>query len=104
MNVLERLMVSSRQGVLGASGLSQLLAEPIPRAGAAAIREQPAARSVYTLSDEVAEFERQEILEALDHSEGNVAAAARRLRIPRGTLRHKLRKYQLSGIRAAETL
>ncbi|HJO24058.1 MAG: sigma-54 dependent transcriptional regulator [Myxococcota bacterium] len=103
MNVLERLMVSDRLNVLGASSLPSLPIARSPDTGAAVLWEQPATPSAYTLSKEVAEFERREILEALERSDGNVAAAARRLRIPRGTLRHKLRKYELSGTRTTET-
>jgi len=103
MNVLERLMVSDGRDVLGASGLTRLPAEWSPHADAAASRERPAAPSVYTLAVEVAEFERREILQALERSDGNVAAAARRLRVPRGTLRHKLRKYELHGFQSTES-
>ena len=70
--------------------------------GTAEVPERPAALSAYALPAEVAEFERREIREALEQSNGNVTAAARRLRIPRGTLRHKLRRYELHGLQCSE--
>lgn len=100
-NVLERLMAHGGRSVLGALDLSRLVAGPHSRADTPALPKRPAARSACGLPEEVADLERREILEALAVSDGNVAAAARRLRIPRGTLRHKLRKYELHGVRAA---
>jgi len=101
MNVLERLMVADGSNVLDVSSLSWLPDELRPDTGAAALRERPVAPAVYTLPVEVAEFEWREILRALERSNGNVTAAARRLRIPRGTLRHKLRRYESYGLQGA---
>ena len=58
------------------------------------LRENVALESL-SLRQEVAEFESREILDALERAGGNVSDAARRLAIPRGTLRHKIRKYAL---------
>ena len=52
-------------------------------------------RTLPELLKELCEAERREILDALTWSGGNVARAARRLRIPRGTLRHRMRKHAL---------
>ena len=40
---------------------------------------------------------RQEIISALQTSRGCIAAAARRLRIPRSTLRHRMKKHGIAG-------
>jgi transcriptional regulator of acetoin/glycerol metabolism len=45
---------------------------------------------------EVEAGERGEIIEALRASRGCIAAAARRLRIPRSTLRHRMKKHGIS--------
>ncbi len=47
------------------------------------------------LIEEVGECEQREIIAALEWSGGNVTGAARRLRIPRSTLRHRIKKYSL---------
>ena len=61
-----------------------------------------------TLADligQISERERREILAALEWSRGSVAGAARRLRIPRSTLRHRMYRYSIvqSGRRDTET-
>lgn len=102
MNVLERMMVIDRSNVLGTTHLPLAPQEVVSRANAENFMPHSGAATAYTLSGEVSDFERQEILDALDQSNGNVTAAARRLRIPRGTLRHKLRKHDLNGFENPE--
>ena len=102
MNVLERFMVSDAGNVRDACDLNPRSDPRSSNAGAAAPLKRPVPQAAYTLAAEVAKFERREILKALRQSHGNVAAAARRLRIPRGTLRHKLRKYQLQDLHAPD--
>lgn len=102
LNVIERMLVSDRRPVLDASSLKEVRGGRVSDTGTAEVPERPAALSAYALPAEVAEFERREIREALEQSNGNVTAAARRLRIPRGTLRHKLRRYELHGLQCSE--
>ena len=47
------------------------------------------------LEDVIDDIEKQYIVKALDISGGNVAKTSRILNVPRGTLRYKLRKYDL---------
>lgn len=53
------------------------------------------AKSTPDLMGRLIDLERREILEALRSSRGNVAGAARRLRMPRSTLRHRMRRLGL---------
>jgi transcriptional regulator with GAF, ATPase, and Fis domain len=93
MNVLERVVVRADGRRADASTLDGAFEEtciPTPHGD---IRE-----STPTLRTRLAalgELEREEILDALTWSGGNVAAAARRLGIPRGTLRHRMEKHGL---------
>lgn len=50
-----------------------------------------------SLPQQVEDFEAALVAAALGHCEGNVAAAAQRLGIPKKTLYDKIRKYQLGG-------
>lgn len=45
----------------------------------------------------VSSFEKKQIVEALEQSEGNVSKAARKLNIPRSTLQYKLRKLNIQS-------
>ena len=47
-----------------------------------------------TLPDQVSQFEKEKIIEALDQTRGNKSGAARLLGIPEGTLRSKMNKYK----------
>jgi DNA-binding NtrC family response regulator len=47
------------------------------------------------LDDAVMEFEKAIISQALDKARGNVLQTANMLKIPRGTLRYKMDKYEL---------
>lgn len=48
-----------------------------------------------SLAKEVANFEKKIIMEALEKTGGNILRAAKLLNIPRGTLRHKIEKYNI---------
>ena len=52
------------------------------------------------LSASVRRFEREQILAALRQAQGNVSRAARALRVPRNTLRHRTARLGLSHPRA----
>jgi len=52
-------------------------------------------RGLPQLVEEMGEHQRREIVEALERSGGNVTGAARRLRVARSTLRHRMRKHNL---------
>lgn len=70
--------------------------------GVAEMPTAPDGQDADTLPQRVDAFERALIAEALAAQEGNVAAAADRLGIPKKTLYDKLKKYQLSGGRAPD--
>ena len=55
-----------------------------------------------SLPQQVDAFEKMLIADALAGSDGNVAAAADRMGVPKKTLYDKIRKYQLSTSRIAE--
>lgn len=92
MNAVERAVVLSRAGVIGADELSFPLADQYHPAD---LQAQPA--SLSTGSSEnlpLEEVEKRSILEALEKTGGNKSEAARRLGITRKTLRSKLEKYE----------
>ncbi|WP_420476185.1 sigma-54-dependent transcriptional regulator [Noviherbaspirillum sp. ST9] len=70
--------------------------------GVAEMPTAPDAQGGDTLPQRVDTYERALIAEALTAQEGNVAAAADRLGIPKKTLYDKLKKYQLSTGRAPD--
>jgi two-component system, NtrC family, C4-dicarboxylate transport response regulator DctD len=70
--------------------------------GVAEMPTAPDGQGADTLPQRVDAFERALIAEALAAQEGNVAAAADRLGIPKKTLYDKLKKYQLSAGRAPD--
>jgi two-component system, NtrC family, response regulator HydG len=96
LNTLERCVVERRPARLEAEHLDGLLEAPAeawtPSAPAAAsrVRDEGAQRS--------GDGERSAIAETLRITGGNVSRAARRLGIPRSTLRYKLRSYDLEGL------
>jgi DNA-binding NtrC family response regulator len=94
MNVLERLAAQQPGPLLDAHHLEGLIDDwPASRAER---RPGPASRgSLLELLEQLCEAERGEILAALEWSRGNVTGAARRLCIPRSTLRHRMRKHAL---------
>jgi DNA-binding NtrC family response regulator len=85
MNLLERVLVQTRAAVLRGSDLEGLL------------DFEPAADQVLDAPlDE--DDEAGMIRAALLDTGGNVTRAARRLGIPRGTLRYKIRRYGLGSL------
>jgi DNA-binding NtrC family response regulator len=54
--------------------------------------------SARPLNERLSEQERAEIVQAIDHSEGNIAHSARRLGINRSTLYYRMRKYGLEHL------
>jgi transcriptional regulator with GAF, ATPase, and Fis domain len=95
MNVLERLVVQRRGQRLLASDLEGLLEDwPFHSAEVSGQKDldEP---TLPTLIERIGEREQKEIIAALEWSAGSVSGAARRLRIPRSTLRHRIKKYKL---------
>ena len=94
MNLLERFFARSAGRTLCRLDLEGALGE-----WQAVVAEEPAPGggqlTLPGLLAELSQHERREIADALRWSGGNVTGAARRLRIPRGTLRHKLQKYEI---------
>jgi len=70
--------------------------------GVAGFQPAPAEQGGDSLPQRVDAYERALIADALAAHDGNVAAAAERLGIPKKTLYDKLKKYQLSSGRAAD--
>jgi DNA-binding NtrC family response regulator len=93
--VLERLVVRRPGQPLVASDLEGLLEEWTFHLAEGSRRKNGSGRTLPALVEEVGERERKEILAALEWSRGNVTGAARRLRIPRSTLRHRIKKHSL---------
>jgi DNA-binding NtrC family response regulator len=97
MNLLERFFARSAGRTLCRLDLEGALGEW----EAVVVAEAPAAGggqlTLPGLLAELSQREQREIADALRWSGGNVTGAARRLRIPRGTLRHKLQKYEIGA-------
>jgi transcriptional regulator with GAF, ATPase, and Fis domain len=95
MNVLERVVVCADGRPADASTLDGAFEEscmdPTPDGDTRELTTAPLRARLAALDA----LEREEILEALTSSGGNIAAAARRLRIPRGTLRHRMAKHEI---------
>ncbi len=94
LNVLERLAARHPGRPLHAGHLEGLLE---PWSDARASRPDAAPRTLSQILFDVDAEERREILAALEWSGGNVTGAARRLKMPRSTLRHRMRKHGLGG-------
>jgi len=95
MNLLERLVARRPGRPLVASDLEGLLEDwTFHLAEGSGVRDG-GERTLPALVEEIGECERKEILAALEWSGGNVTGAARRLGIPRSTLRHRIKKYGL---------
>ncbi len=96
-----RLSVAERAALWQASEPAELEATPLPeaepaaRAGSDPLVIDPA--SGVDLRSVLAEIERRYIEQALDHSSGVVADAARMLSLQRTTLIEKMRKYEMKA-------
>jgi transcriptional regulator with GAF, ATPase, and Fis domain len=95
MNVLERLVVQRRGQRLVASDLEGLLEDWTFHLDEGSGVKNLGERTLPALIEEIGEREQREIIAALEWSGGSVTGAARRLRIPRSTLRHRIKKYNL---------
>jgi transcriptional regulator with GAF, ATPase, and Fis domain len=95
MNVLERVVVCADGRPADASTLDGAFEEgcidPTPERDP----HDPGLAPLHTRLAALDALEREQIVEALAWSGGNIAAAARRLRIPRGTLRHRMARHGL---------
>jgi two-component system response regulator HydG len=89
LNVLERLLLLRPGGALDASDLERVM-DPEVTVRPDALAE---CRERY---GELPESER--IASALESTGGNVSRAARRLGLPRSTLRHKIKRYALEAL------
>jgi DNA-binding NtrC family response regulator len=91
MNVLERVLVSYQVDVLepeDVAGWTGTAPAAVP-----ATAEARASEAVREIADE-----EQRLRTVLLETCGNVARAARRLGIPRGTLRYRIEKFSLQGL------
>lgn len=91
--VIERAAATSEDASITATDVLRTPREPISTP--AALADEAAEDLRLGLNEAVADVERRLILMALRQCNGNQARAARRLRIPRTTLRDKISKYNL---------
>ena len=103
-NVLERLVTRRPGQSLPESTLDPILEVWMPP-GARPLGGSEGPETLAGLIGQISERERREIVAALEWSRGSVAGAARHLRIPRSTLRHRMYKHSIvqSGRRDTET-
>jgi DNA-binding NtrC family response regulator len=96
-NVVERILVRERTVELEADDLAGLLVPVAPRSPREPIGDFRTAASPIDLTpSEQADAIRLE--EALRATGGNVSRVSRRLEMPRGTIRHRIRKYRLDHL------
>jgi DNA-binding NtrC family response regulator len=88
LNVLERVLVSYQVDVLEPEDLAGLTSHEVP----APSGEPPIPEPLRSIAEEEARLR-----SVLAETGGNVARAARRLGIPRGTLRYRIEKFSLQG-------
>ena len=93
-NVLERLVFRHPGQALLESALDSILDGWAPPETRRSERKSEP-ETLADLIGQIGERERREILGALEWSRGSVAGAARRLRIPRSTLRHRMYRYSI---------
>lgn len=97
-NVIERICIMNYGPTLLSAHLPQEIRIASPSAGSLATR-QPSSSELLTadigLEDAVNNFEKDIIRQALEKNRGNVLQTAAMLKIPRGTLRYKMDKYEL---------
>jgi DNA-binding NtrC family response regulator len=92
MNLLERLTIDQRGALSELDELAPYLASPAP----SVLAVRSGVPRPLLDADEQADAERIE--EALVDSGGNLSRSARRLELPRSTLRHRIAKYQLGHL------
>jgi transcriptional regulator with GAF, ATPase, and Fis domain len=95
MNVLECLVVHKAGECLESSDLDGFIEEWNEGWTHADGTNRSGGRELPQLVEEMGEHQRREIIEALERSGGNVTGAARRLRVARSTLRHRIKKHNL---------
>jgi transcriptional regulator with GAF, ATPase, and Fis domain len=95
MNVLECLVVHKPGERLKSSDLDGFIEEWNEGWTQTDGANRPGGRELPQLVEEMGEHQRREIIEALERSGGNVTGAARRLRVARSTLRHRIKKHNL---------
>jgi two-component system, NtrC family, response regulator AtoC len=94
-NVIERAMILTKGPMLMASDLDfGRRATP----SVVAVAEAPASEGGRTLYKRLSEQERNEIIAAVERSQGNIAHAARALGINRSTLYYRMRKHGLEHL------
>ena len=93
-NVVRRAIAMTRQAVAGVDDLPD---ELVAAAGRAAAGEDAAAGFFAQRAEHVTRFERNYLSELLARHAGDVSAAAREARIPRGTLYRLMKGHGLDG-------
>ncbi|HEY0018379.1 MAG TPA: sigma-54 dependent transcriptional regulator [Longimicrobium sp.] len=91
-NILERISILHAGAEVGAGEIRALLAADGPLPVEAAAYHDDDDRP---LSDRLDEYERQLLVGALDHADGNVAEAARKLRTDRANLYRRMRRLDV---------
>jgi DNA-binding NtrC family response regulator len=96
LNIVERLLARGPARALVAEDLDGLLVA----ADRADSQQRPQFRTAEDAPDLTAEerADAERIAAALDDTGGNVSRVSRRLEMPRGTLRHRIRKYRLEHL------
>lgn len=97
-NVIERICIMNYGPTLLSEHLPQEIRIASPSAGSLATRQSSSSELLTTdigLEDAVTNFEKDIIRQALEKNRGNVLQTAAMLKIPRGTLRYKMDKYEL---------
>jgi DNA-binding NtrC family response regulator len=94
-NVVERICIMHNVEIIQPGQLPGEIWGEIPRKEAAFAYDIPPEGIM--LEDMVGEIEKNLVAKALEITGGNVAKTARLLNVPRGTLRYKLEKHELSS-------
>ncbi len=90
-NLIERICIMHDGEILDVNHLPSDILEEY-----AETEESTIEKGFKSLVDEVSAFEKRLILEALNKTGGNILRTAKLLNIPRGTLRHKIEKYNIN--------
>jgi DNA-binding NtrC family response regulator len=93
-NVVRRAIAMTRQAVAGVDDLPD---DVVAAAGRAAVAEDGATGFFAQRAEHVARFERQYLADLLARHAGDVTAAAREARLPRGTLYRLMKGHGLDG-------